>query len=297
MQLGELQRAIEAFEASGATVVAISVDDPADMGPMIERMGLSMTVLSDAKLEVIRAFGIENPEVGEMALHSTYIVGSDGRVVYRKVARRRPLLLDALDADHGRYAGPRPVQPRSAWSPWREWSLVDSVRAVADAPTLPEVLPPAWREELEAVLADLVSTREDPALRKWKAFCRARMTVETQAEVMGYGHALLRRAFLDGVDYEAALHDAVDANLSLEDARERLEAARGRGEHATAERADVRTARQKVEASVAVLGELNQGPLRSLWDLKSMLKAMEELHAAEVRRGRGAGSPSTSLAP
>ena len=193
-------------------------------------------------------------------------------------------LLDALDAHHGRYAGPRPVQPRAPWSPWKAWSLVDSVRAVADAPPLPETLPPARREELERVLADLVSTREDPALRKWRAYCRARMTSETQAEVMDHGHALLRRAFLDGVEYEPMLRDAVEASLSLERARERLEAARGRGESATEARAEVQAARQRVEASVAALGEVNQGPLRSLWDLKSMLKAMEELHAAEVRR-------------
>ena len=110
MQLGELQQQIEAFRDRGVTLVAISVDDPVDARPMIERMGLEFPVLSDGAFEVLRAFNIENPEVGEMALHATYLVGPDGRIFYRKVARRRPYsqeLIDAVDFRRGTFVAGR----------------------------------------------------------------------------------------------------------------------------------------------------------------------------------------------
>ena len=99
MQLGELQQHQEEFDARGVTVVAISVDRSEDSLGMIERMGLSFAVASDPDLSVIGACALENQGVGEMAIHATYVVAQDGQVVYRKVARRRPMSGEILDAN------------------------------------------------------------------------------------------------------------------------------------------------------------------------------------------------------
>jgi hypothetical protein len=59
---------------------------------------------------VIGQFGLINPDERELSLHAIYIVDKDGKVFYRKVARRRAYsdeLLDALDYHAGTYR-PKP---------------------------------------------------------------------------------------------------------------------------------------------------------------------------------------------
>ena len=87
-------------------MVALSVDSLSDSANMISRMGLSFVIGSDPDQEVVKAFRVQNPETKELALHAVYIVDREGRVYYRKVARRRPTsieLIDAIDAYHGNY--------------------------------------------------------------------------------------------------------------------------------------------------------------------------------------------------
>ena len=290
MQLGELQQHHEAFAQRGVSLIAVSVDAPEDAAPMIERMGLTMPVLSDADFRVIRSFGIENPEVTEMALHATYIVDREGRVFYRKVARRRPLsdeLLDAIDFSRGTYRADRPRSPLRRQSPWKDWTLLDAVDAVLAAPPLPEDLPPPQRAQLDGVLADLVAVREDPALRKWRSFCQQHLTADNAERVLAYGRRVMWRAYVDGLAYEAKLSAVRESGRELEARAERLAAAQAAGaspEVLQSRQRELADARRTARARIDELGALQHGPRRSLWDLKSMLKAMEEMAPAASAR-------------
>ncbi|MCH9685143.1 MAG: peroxiredoxin family protein [Deltaproteobacteria bacterium] len=291
MQLGELQQQVEQFERRGVELVAVSVDEPSDAAPMIARLGLEYPVLSDAKLGVIGAFGLENPEIEDLALHAIFIVDQGGHIFYRKVARRRPYspeLLDAVDYHRGRYQGPVELADAPPLRPWKGWRLIDAMGLVLAAPEPTAELPSGQREELEAILADLVAAREDPALRKWRAFCRAHMDVDNASAILDLGRWLMRRAYLEGVDYEAPLGELREATGTLRALLNRR--AELAADAATPREAldqldlEIGAARNAVQIKATALGELSQGELRSLWDLKSMLKAMDELHAAELRR-------------
>ena len=51
-------------------------------------------------MKVIRAWGLENTDVGDLSLHAVYLLDPDGTIFYRKIARRRaypPEFLDAID--------------------------------------------------------------------------------------------------------------------------------------------------------------------------------------------------------
>ena len=55
---------------------------------------------------MIGQFGLINADRTELSLHAIYIIDGDGKVFYRKVARRRAYsdeLLDALDYRAGSY--------------------------------------------------------------------------------------------------------------------------------------------------------------------------------------------------
>jgi len=55
---------------------------------------------------VIDGFGLVNEDRPELSLHAIYIIDPDGKIFYRKIARRRAYsneLLDALDYRTGTY--------------------------------------------------------------------------------------------------------------------------------------------------------------------------------------------------
>ena len=106
MQLGELQSQFQRFTNRNVDVVAISVDPIAHSRLMVKRLGLKFPVLSDQDQTLQRAFGVQNPDTQELALHAVYVVNTQKKVVYRKIAGRRPLsaeLLDAIDHARGQY--------------------------------------------------------------------------------------------------------------------------------------------------------------------------------------------------
>ncbi len=91
---------MDAFDARGVTVVALSVDPPEVSLPWVQDKGFTFPVACDPELKVIRAWGLENEDVGDLSLHAVYLLDTDGAVFYRKVARRRaypPEFLDAID--------------------------------------------------------------------------------------------------------------------------------------------------------------------------------------------------------
>ncbi len=97
------------FDARGVTVVALSVDAPEVSLPWVEKKGFTFPVACDSKLEVIRAWGLENTDVGDLSLHAVVLLDPDGTVFYRKIARRRaypPEFLDAIDYRQQKLAAP-----------------------------------------------------------------------------------------------------------------------------------------------------------------------------------------------
>jgi hypothetical protein len=73
---------------------------------MIQRLGLTFPLASDTNQAIINAFSIQNSDTQELAQHAVYILDTNGRIFYRKVAGRRPVsaeLIDAIDAFRGEY--------------------------------------------------------------------------------------------------------------------------------------------------------------------------------------------------
>ncbi len=88
------------------SLVAISIDIPSNTLPWAEKKGLTMPLASDPEQKIIGSFGIANPDMPELSLHAVYIIDEDGKVFYRKVARRRAYsqeFLDAIDYHFGRW--------------------------------------------------------------------------------------------------------------------------------------------------------------------------------------------------
>ena len=157
------------FERRGVSLVALSVDLPTDSLGMIERLGLSFPLGSDPEQRVVRAFGVQNPDTQELALHAVYIVDADGRVIYRKVARRRPVsaeLIDAIDAHRGVYPqndSAEPARPTNVAYPTNNYqALLEMVQAEA---------PPAAVDagELAHVLEVIRTGHSDASLIRFKA--------------------------------------------------------------------------------------------------------------------------------
>ncbi|MCX4242216.1 redoxin domain-containing protein [Paraliomyxa miuraensis] len=98
MQVGDLQAHLAEFDERGVSLVVISVDEPEDSLPWAQKKGLTVPLASDPELALIRRFGLENRDQPGLALHAVYIVDEDGKVFYRKVARRRPYSQEFLDA-------------------------------------------------------------------------------------------------------------------------------------------------------------------------------------------------------
>ncbi len=100
------------FTARGVTVVAVSVDKPDTSRPWKQKKGFTFALASDPDMALIDGrFHIRNPQEKDLALHAIYIVDGKGRIYYRKVARRRAMpgeLLDAIDFHRGTYKPPAP---------------------------------------------------------------------------------------------------------------------------------------------------------------------------------------------
>jgi peroxiredoxin len=100
VQLGELQKAVGEFKKRGARLVALSVDPVETSRRWAKKRGFTFELIADTEMKIIDRFGIRNKKQPELALHAIYIMDADGRVFYRKIARRRaysPELLDAID--------------------------------------------------------------------------------------------------------------------------------------------------------------------------------------------------------
>jgi peroxiredoxin len=70
------------FDAKGASVVAVSVDEPKDSEELATKLGLTYPLLSDSKQTAIRAFGVADESTG-VAWPTVFVIGRDGKVAAR----------------------------------------------------------------------------------------------------------------------------------------------------------------------------------------------------------------------
>lgn len=104
LQLRDLQKHLKSINAAGASLVAISPEAPDETAKTVKKSQLGFYVLSDVKGEVAKSFGLTFPlpkdlvgvykkfgieldkvnatKKWELPLSATYIVDSDGKIVY-----------------------------------------------------------------------------------------------------------------------------------------------------------------------------------------------------------------------
>jgi hypothetical protein len=212
VQLGELQSQLKRFELRGARVIAVSVDKPNDSLAMITRMGLAFDLASDPEQSVVRAYGVQNPTTKELALHAVYIVDSDARIFYRKVALRRPTsneLIDAIDYHLGRYPQHDDRQPTvsrvAVAYPRNNYQALIEVAAV-------NALPAPIDAESFAKVLDLAGRDGDDALVAFKALMTA-STAASSEQLLNTASWLTRSRFLPGNTEAIALGNKLGARL------------------------------------------------------------------------------------
>lgn len=72
------------YTATGAEVVGISTDSVESHGRFSSKYGLPVTLLSDAKGEVVSAYGVKSWIPGRSA-RAVVVIGRDGRIAHYKV--------------------------------------------------------------------------------------------------------------------------------------------------------------------------------------------------------------------
>ncbi|MFV2089897.1 MAG: peroxiredoxin family protein [Pseudomonadales bacterium] len=173
MQLGELQNQIDRFQRRNITIIAISVDNPDDSVAMIRRLGLSFDLASDPGQTIVKVFGVQNPDTQELALHAVYIVDEQGRIFYRKVARRRPVsaeLIDAIDAHRGLYPQSDRIAPAKRIAVAYPQNNFQALIEISQVEQLPGMIDPQGLAEVQV----LIEAREsDNALFAFKRLIQA----------------------------------------------------------------------------------------------------------------------------
>ncbi len=82
----ELQERYAEFLASGAQVIAISVDDEFDAARMAERYALQFPVLHDSNADVARAWGIFNLLDDGVSAPAAYVFDAEGNLFAYRIA-------------------------------------------------------------------------------------------------------------------------------------------------------------------------------------------------------------------
>jgi len=88
--LAEYARSHEAIRATGAHVVALSVDAPERSEALRAELALPFPILSDASRTVVRAWDLYNPlEMGGIAVPAVFVIGADQVIRYRSIDTTR----------------------------------------------------------------------------------------------------------------------------------------------------------------------------------------------------------------
>ncbi len=270
MQLGELQSQYNRFVARGVPVIAASVDPVAHSGKMIRRLGLSFIVASDEDQAVQKSYGVQNPETQELALHAVFIVDKDRRIIYRKIAGRRPKsqeLLDAIDYYQGNYPmndvandydGTPVAFPRNNFQ-----ALIE----VADQQPLATTLD---LQQLGRIVSMIQARQSDEATIAYRQYMRSVATIHNEAELLAAAAWIARESV--GLPEEAmitgrALNQALIRQRGIGDSSKE-----------TQKRDDAEADLKRLRG-VVVKNE-NNWRLRSL---KTLLRSYRELSFAALR--------------
>lgn len=280
MQLGELQNQIARFAQRGVSVIALSVDEQAASLAMIERLGLTFDLASDPMQNVVKAFGVQNPDTKELAIHAVYIVDGDGRVFYRKVGRRRPVsreLIDSIDAYRGVYPTTEEILPwkRAAVAfPENNFQALLTVSAVS---ALPGTVDPL---EFARVYSLVKQGRSDDSLVAFKRLAGISIDADEQ-DLYDTAAWLTRQVFFDDKPEAIAAGQRLDERLVR--IRE-LEAAQRRS--SDADREDellhlVASARAGLSLTQADIS--NHAEAWNLRYAKTTLRSYREVASASIR--------------
>jgi peroxiredoxin len=84
-ELRGLQLALEGVRAAGGEIVVVSKDSPEELAALAKQEGLTFTLLSDSKLELVDAFGVRHQGAdvfrgGDLARPAVLFFDSSGRL-------------------------------------------------------------------------------------------------------------------------------------------------------------------------------------------------------------------------
>ena len=269
MQLGELQSQFERFTRRGVSVVALSVDPVEHSDAMIRRMKLQFPVVSDQDQAVMQAYGVQNPDTRELALHAVYIVDKQRRVLYRKVASRRPLaqeLLDAIDYYNDVYPLGDSAVARDDLQVAFPHNYFQALLEIVNRSDLPASIKP---ELLQATVNLIRQGELDAAIFSYRRFLEA--SDYSEAELLSAAGWLSKTA----MDLDS---DAVQLGTTLNDLLNRLRSIRQSNEPDNRQLADIQGELDVVRTAI----RNNAGKWR-LNRIKTTLRSYRELSLASLR--------------
>lgn len=194
---------------------------------MIERMGLAYPLGSDPDQAVVEAFGVQNPDTNELALHAVYIVDTDRRIFYRKVALRRPTsneLIDAIDYHAGNYpqhddrepynSRVAVAYPRNNYQALIEVAAVDALPSTVDGEAFTRALAAVSGGSDEAIVAFTALMRDSDAA--------------SDQDLLDTAAWFARSRFLPGSEAAIALGDRLSERITrVRELEDEYEAAKG----------------------------------------------------------------------
>lgn len=123
--MAEYRDNFPSFQRAGAAVAAVSVDAPEQSAAVRRKLGLPFPILSDARREVVKAWGILNSrERGGIAKPAVFVVESDLRLRFYSTDEHMARVPAAdvasllLSAPAGRQGS---LRRRSSWPGLADW--------------------------------------------------------------------------------------------------------------------------------------------------------------------------------
>ena len=184
-------------------MVALSVDSPLVNADLALNLGVTFPLVADDQMKTIKAYGLVNPDRDSLPLHSLYVLGPDRKVLYRKVAGRRPLsteVLEALDFTGGRWPTPKKlaaIQP-GKWvsggerKARQEKHWADAARLAGEAAD-PKKLSKKQTTAARKIIDNLKAQRNEAGLVSFRALVGSVTASQDRQHLTGW---ILGEAFL-----------------------------------------------------------------------------------------------------
>lgn len=89
-EMNTFEERLDEFEATGASVVGVSIDTPFALNEFREELDLTFGLLSDTNRELVQAYdiAIDSPELGidDLANRAVFVIEEDGSISYAWVS-------------------------------------------------------------------------------------------------------------------------------------------------------------------------------------------------------------------